>query len=148
VQTLNFELQYRSSDEKPAELVQVCWLEVTGTTNKSLKEGKYKIKFEVSKKTDAYGWDGCPVFMMAKLGKKGRYRWSKIDLSKVGTDKSPVTSDFDIDVKGTEDNKLYFGLYEVWTGKWKGGLQIHQAIVEEVKPWDLVRINQSHTILF
>jgi hypothetical protein len=39
-------------------------------------------------------------------------------------------------------------LYEVWTGKWKGGLQIHQAIVEEVKPWDLVRINQSHTILF
>ncbi|XP_034887828.1 protein PHLOEM PROTEIN 2-LIKE A9 [Populus alba] len=122
-----------SSDEIPAELVQVCWLELTGTTKDPLKEGKYKIKFEVSMKSDAFGWSGCPVFMMAKLGKKGRYRWSKVDLSDVSKDKKSVTSDFVIDVsKETDDTKLYFGLYEVWTGKWKGGLLIHQAIVEKV----------------
>ncbi|KAJ6909200.1 hypothetical protein NC652_020240 [Populus alba x Populus x berolinensis] len=26
---------------------------------------------------------------------------------------------------------IYFGLNEVWTNKWKGGLRIHEAIVQE-----------------
>ena len=134
--TILFELQYRSgNDTPPAELVQVCWLEVTGKAGAgSIAPGKYKIKFEVSKKEDAFGWN-CPVYMIAKSGKKGRYSWKKIDVStEVTTDKKELPPDFEIDVKATDDNTIYFGLYEVWSGKWKGGLKIHGAIVEGPPP--------------
>lgn len=36
-----------------------------------------------------------------------------------------VPSDF-------KDTKLYFGLYEVWRGEWKGGLKVHQATVQKL----------------
>ncbi|CAK7336985.1 unnamed protein product [Dovyalis caffra] len=115
--TILLELQYCSSD-KPAELVQVTWLEITGETKEPLPVGKYEIKFEVSLEQGAFGWNGCPVFMMGKIGKKGRYRWTKINLADLGPDKKLVTSDFQIEVFGeSEDNKLYFGLYEVWSGR-------------------------------
>ncbi|KAK4859887.1 hypothetical protein QYF36_013540 [Acer negundo] len=53
------------STEAPAELKQVCWLEITGSVD--VKPGnKYTIEFQVSMKPDAFGWSGCPVFMMAK----------------------------------------------------------------------------------
>lgn len=134
--TILFELQYRSEDNTPpAELVQVCWFEVTGKTGAGpITKGKYKIKFEVSKKQDAFGWNS-PVYMIAKSGKKGRYSWKKIDVStEVTTDKKELPQDFEIDVKESDDNTIYFGLYEVWSGKWKGGLVIHGAIVQEVPP--------------
>ncbi|KAJ6748191.1 hypothetical protein OIU79_029336 [Salix purpurea] len=74
-----------------------------------------------------------PIFMMAKVGKRGRYKWRKIKLPQT-SDSSPATTDpFQIEVDETrEDNKLYFGLYEVWNGKWKGGLLIHEATVRPV----------------
>ncbi|KAK1556909.1 hypothetical protein Q3G72_014410 [Acer saccharum] len=80
--------------ETAAELKQVCWLEITGSVD--VKAGnRYTIEFLVSMKPDAFGWSGCPVFMMAK-----------------------------------DSNKLFFGLYEVWSGKWKGGLLIHNATIK------------------
>ncbi|KAJ6688552.1 hypothetical protein OIU74_017124 [Salix koriyanagi] len=128
--------QSSRDDTLPAELVQVCWFEVTGRTGVvCITPGKYKIKFEVSKKQDAFGWNS-PVYMIAKSGKKGRYSWKKIDVStEVTTEKKELPQDFEIEVKAdTDDNTIYFGLYEVWSGKWKGGLKIHGATVEGPQP--------------
>ena len=44
--------------------------------------------------------------------------------------KSQTTSRSDENAKNNEET-LYFGLNEVWTNKWKGGLRIHEAIVQE-----------------
>ncbi|KAF5729194.1 protein PHLOEM PROTEIN 2-LIKE A9-like [Tripterygium wilfordii] len=121
------------------ELVQVCWLEVTGST--TVEAGKkYQVSFTVSLKPDAFGWNGCPVFMMAKVGRKGKYSWKKIKaLEKADFGSNSIQiPDHDgnklvIEVEPTaEDRQLYFGLYEVWSGKWKGGLEIHNAIVRIV----------------
>ena len=45
--------------------------------------------------------------------------------------KSQTTSRSDENAKNNEET-LYFGLNEVWTNKWKGGLRIHEAIVQEI----------------
>lgn len=74
---------------------------------------------------------------MAKLGRRGRYKWTKVTFKDQPNNqrfKAPA-EDFVIKVPpGTdEDRKLYFGLYEVWSGKWKGGLEIYKAELNEVK---------------
>ncbi|KAG5234391.1 hypothetical protein OIU77_000200 [Salix suchowensis] len=118
---------------QPAELLKVCWLEVTGTTKESLPKGKYEIKFNLQVKPGAFGLSDSPIFMMAKVGKRGRYKWRKIKLPQTSDSSSATTDPFQIEVdEAREDNKLYFGLYEVWNGKWKGGLLIHGATVEQV----------------
>ncbi|KAB5532319.1 hypothetical protein DKX38_018989 [Salix brachista] len=105
-----------------------------GTTTESLPKGKYEIRFNLQVKPGAFGLSDSPIFMMAKVGKRGRYKWRKIKLPQTSSDSSPATTDpFQIEVdEAREDNKLYFGLYEVWNGKWKGGLLIHGATVEQV----------------
>ncbi|KAJ6986716.1 hypothetical protein NC653_020066 [Populus alba x Populus x berolinensis] len=45
--------------------------------------------------------------------------------------KSQTTSRSDENAKNNNEETLYFGLNEVWTNKWKGGLRIHEAIVQE-----------------
>ncbi|KAF3450038.1 hypothetical protein FNV43_RR06117 [Rhamnella rubrinervis] len=103
----------------PADLIQVSWLEVTGTTD-PLDVGKYEVGFRVTIKVDAFGWKNCQVFLMAKVGKKGRYNWKKVSLEGLNNKEIPEDK-FQIDVKPENDDKqLYFGLYEVWSGKWKG----------------------------
>ncbi|KAF2286845.1 hypothetical protein GH714_031992 [Hevea brasiliensis] len=66
-----------------AELLQVCWLEVTASINDQeiVKGRTYEIRFHVEMKEEAFGWTGCPVFMMAKIGKNGKYKWKRINLS-------------------------------------------------------------------
>lgn len=96
---------------------------------------KYQIGFKISLKADAFGWSGSPVFMMAKLGKKGRYTWRKMrPLDQLGNNEAEIPEDkLEISVGQLDDKQLYFGLYEVWNGKWKGGLLIHHAFIREVK---------------
>jgi hypothetical protein len=130
----------------PAELKMVSWLEVTGSFDK-IEPGKtYRIGFKISFKPDATGWDKAPVFMSAKIGKKGKTVWKRIKsvsqnfgILKGGSEpvNIPDESDglFEILVSPTalnQDTKLQFGLYEVWTGRWKTGLLIHEAFVQEV----------------
>ncbi|KAJ9168459.1 hypothetical protein P3X46_019980 [Hevea brasiliensis] len=122
--------------EEAAELIQVCWLEVTASVkDKQIEKGKsFEIIFEIQMKDDNFGWNGCPVFMMAKAGKKGKYRWEKINLANIATEPNKTKPEIrmSIDVKDdSHENTLYFGLYEVWTGRWKGGLVIYKA---EVRP--------------
>ncbi|CAK9311638.1 unnamed protein product [Citrullus colocynthis] len=133
-----------------AELKQVCWLEVTGSTEKELVPGKqYEVRFVVSLRPDAFGWDDCSVYIMAKIGKKGSFSYKKISLAGKPTDLTKFTIPNDDDKLTIEvadpkepkpsendDLELYFGLYEVWTNRWKGGLRIHHAFVEGVHSTD------------
>lgn len=124
----------------------VSWLEVTGSFEK-IESGKtYRIGFKISFKPEAAGWDEAPVFMSAKIGKKGKTVWKRIksvnqNFGKLKGGSEPINipdeSDgrFEISVSPASlnpDTMLQFGLYEVWTGRWKTGLLIHEAFVHEV----------------
>ncbi|KAI4296956.1 hypothetical protein L6164_036872 [Bauhinia variegata] len=80
----------------PAGLIQVCWLEVSGSI-------------------------------------QGNYQYEEASLNQTGKLTIPMKpSGLEIDVPiDAADPTLYFGLYEVWSGKWKGGLEIHKATVRQ-----------------
>ncbi|CAD5192812.1 unnamed protein product [Musa acuminata subsp. malaccensis] len=121
-------------------LHQVSWLEVSGvfdksvldTVNAGLDTSKtYSLKFRVKMKADAFGWSGCPVYLMVKDGDTKKFKWKKVDLSRLtaGTEvyipESPDKHTF-----RPPADKLTFGLFEIWRGRWKGGLEILQVIIE------------------
>ncbi|KAJ8627690.1 hypothetical protein MRB53_020997 [Persea americana] len=124
------------SDEGSAELLQVCWLEVSGwlELSKLARDTTYKVNFKVSMKPDAFGWSGSPVYLMAKVG-GNKFIWKSANISgkQPGVEFS-IPEDLKFTVKGadvTGDAKLNFGLYEIWRGRWKGGLVIHEV---EISP--------------
>ncbi|MED6201485.1 hypothetical protein PIB30_095524 [Stylosanthes scabra] len=117
-----------------AELIQVSWLEVSGVV-KGLQKGKtYSVEFEVNVKADGFGWDGTQVLVMAKPGKSGKYQFKEAKLSSgegiVTVPRDSLQVKFPQNVDSEADLNLYFGLYEVWSGKWKGGLEIIRAHVK------------------
>jgi hypothetical protein len=124
-----------------AEMLEVCWLDVTGSMT-ATKGKAYEISFILSmNEENSFGWED-PVYVMARIGEEGEYKREKIDLSKLGLkeDEFPAKKcrvEFRSD-ENAENNKktLYFGLYEVWTNNWKGGLRIHEAIVRELTAED------------
>ncbi|KAG6737115.1 hypothetical protein POTOM_059890 [Populus tomentosa] len=145
-------------DGLPVELLEVCWLDVSGEMR--VTKGKaYEVSFKLSMNTEhSFGWE-VPVTVMARIGKKGKYERKEIDLSKLSKEEKEFPPDkcriefkseekseskeeprekkSQTNKKGIENAKndeetLYFGLYEVWTNKWKGGLRIHEAIVQEI----------------
>uniref|UniRef100_A0A6M2EZX2 Protein PHLOEM PROTEIN 2-LIKE A9-like n=1 Tax=Populus davidiana TaxID=266767 RepID=A0A6M2EZX2_9ROSI len=123
-------------DGRPVELLEVCWLDVSGEMR--VTKGKaYEVSFKLSMNTEhSFGWE-VPVTVMARIGKKGKYERKEIDLSKLSEEKEFPPDKCRIEFKSDENAKndeetLYFGLYEVWTNKWKGGLRIHEAIVQEI----------------
>ncbi|KAF5197035.1 Phloem protein 2-like a9 [Thalictrum thalictroides] len=132
--------RYWSIPEKnvnePAELKQVCWLEVTASVPLArLVPGiKYNVSFDVRLKPDAFGWNEIPIHIMAKIGKKGKYKWKSyiLGIAKIPPSKIQLILDEPLQVtsaqKDSGDN-LYVGLYEVWRGRWKGGLLIDEARV-------------------
>ncbi|KAK4710673.1 hypothetical protein R3W88_005186 [Solanum pinnatisectum] len=110
-----------------AELMQVNWLEVTGCIDNIniAKKTSYNIEFTMSLMTDAFGWSGSPVYLMAKWG--DNTQWRKVNLTtdinvnnKMKSKAITITKG-----KGNNTDKIYFGLYEVWNKKWKRGLKIH-----------------------
>ncbi|KAJ0016656.1 hypothetical protein Pint_09606 [Pistacia integerrima] len=142
--SLIIEVQYiylldQDSDLSPAELKRVCWLQVTGKTK--VKRGKsYEIEFNITLKADGFGWNGLPLFLMAKIGAKGKSIWKKIKPLEQTTDNKTIDipkpdEKFIVkipDNKGDEEQDLFFGFYEIWSNKWKGGLLINYATVNEV----------------
>uniref|UniRef100_A0A2P2JPJ5 Protein PHLOEM PROTEIN 2-LIKE A9-like n=1 Tax=Rhizophora mucronata TaxID=61149 RepID=A0A2P2JPJ5_RHIMU len=124
--------------DAPAELVQVSWLEVTATTPPLTAGSSYEISFEVTTRQGAFGWNGCPLYIMAKVGKAGRYTRKKISLPSPDATKTttvPPENSFTVQVpagRQGDASRIHFGLYEVWTGRWKGGLQIHEARVKKL----------------
>ncbi|GAU50534.1 hypothetical protein TSUD_135670 [Trifolium subterraneum] len=69
---------------------------------------------------------------MAKIGKKGSYSYKPVKLN-CGRATIPSGDELEITVgdqeNGEKEADLHFGLYEVWSGKWKGGLIIKKAEV-------------------
>jgi hypothetical protein len=84
---------------------------------------------------DTFGWQEAPAFMMAKVGKKGIAKWARINLADVQVDHEMEVPfgklRFEVS-KNAQDTTLYFGFYELWCGGWKGGLRIHEAVVEKM----------------
>jgi hypothetical protein len=124
-------------DDGPAELLEVCWLDVSGEM--PVTKGKtYEVSFMLSMNTkNSFGWDD-PVTVMARIGKEGKYQRKEIKLLDLSGEVKEFPPDkCRIEFKSDENAKndketLYFGLYEMWTNKWKGGLRIHEAIVQEI----------------
>lgn len=120
----------------PAELVQVSWLEVTGWCDKVTRGTTYEVKFELKLTPDACGFNELPLYFMVKSGSKNL--WKKIHLTKdaiVGPDETySVPNNLVIKITDSvnEDSKLCFGIYEVWSGKWKGGLIIKKVIIQKM----------------
>ncbi|XP_027088109.1 protein PHLOEM PROTEIN 2-LIKE A9-like [Coffea eugenioides] len=119
-----------NGDDKPAELLQVCWLEVTGSVEINPQK-RYEVSFRLSLTPDAFGWGSSLLYIMVKRGNSGKFAWKKVSLANKGTDVFHIIGELAQDVFPT-DEKLYFGLYEVWSGKWKGGLKIHDVTVKEI----------------
>ncbi|XP_062162761.1 protein PHLOEM PROTEIN 2-LIKE A9-like isoform X3 [Alnus glutinosa] len=118
-------------EEDLAELIQVSWLEITGSYELELKK-TYEVGFKVSYTPEAFGWNGCPVYVMAKFGKKGKYIWKRAKLTDKAEKMPFEISEQALRITSDTENTLYFGLYEVWSGKWKGGLKIHEAFIKKV----------------
>ncbi|KAK7327722.1 hypothetical protein VNO77_21810 [Canavalia gladiata] len=126
---------WKIPEDGAAELIQVSWLEVSSIVSIK-KAGKYRIKFHVNVKEDGFGWNGTDVLVMAKVGKMGKYVYKVANLSRDhGPLEIPLDEPLDIEVKNANEatpKDLHFGLYEVWSGKWKGGLEIIDAEVSSV----------------
>ncbi|KAJ8758673.1 hypothetical protein K2173_000394 [Erythroxylum novogranatense] len=120
---------WRFLGDKEVELVQVSWVEVKARINK-LKRGKYQISFLLSLNNGAFGWRDCPLYIMAKVG-TGKFIRHKIELPEPGKERKLLPPEFVVEVKN-DNESLNFGLYEVWSGKWKGGLVIHEAEVSRI----------------
>jgi Phloem protein 2 len=130
-----FELIY--FNRKIALLKEVSWLEVNGSLDmKYLDPGvKYKLEFVVYLKPDAFGWKDTPAYIMVKPGRQSKYIWKNADLTRMGdSNVIPSTSplEFTVPLDHAADDKLNFGLFEIWKGSWKGGLVIQNVIISKV----------------
>uniref|UniRef100_A0A5B7C889 Putative SNARE family protein n=1 Tax=Davidia involucrata TaxID=16924 RepID=A0A5B7C889_DAVIN len=124
--------------DEPAKLLDVCWIEICGSIDiKKLNPGKkYQIGFKVSLTNGARGWSPDSVVrIIAKIGKKGKFNWRTLNLE--GYERKKI---FDIPDNlliyiprnaSFSEEKLHFGLYEIWGGNWKSGLKIYHAFIKE-----------------
>ncbi|KAJ4773337.1 Phloem protein 2 [Rhynchospora pubera] len=124
-------------DRRIAELIQVCWLEVNGSVemNKLQPNTRYKLEFKIKLKPDAFGWNDSPVYIMAMPGKGTKCIWASADLSKIrkGDQTSSIPSRLEFTTpSGVADDKISFGLFEIWKGRWKGGLVIEEVVISKV----------------
>lgn len=117
----------------PAELHQVSWLEVTGSVDGINTTKGYEVGFSVSLNPDAFGWGSYPVCVMVKRGKEGKIAWTKAPINPNQRGQFEIKGRLmkSDGMEDSKDRKLYFGLYEVWSGKWKGGLKIYNAHIKE-----------------
>ncbi|XP_015891194.3 protein PHLOEM PROTEIN 2-LIKE A9-like [Ziziphus jujuba] len=127
----------RTSTTGPAELKQVCWLEVNGKTKQGEPPaaGNYEVGFKIALKDDAFGWSNCHVLLVAKVGKRGKYAWRKVPLNKdeQQANGGSLQKNIRLEIKPSdEDRQIYFGMYEVWSARWKGGLLIYEARIKRL----------------
>ncbi|XVF62090.1 hypothetical protein PTKIN_Ptkin08bG0189500 [Pterospermum kingtungense] len=131
--------QSNGNVEEVAELLGVWWFEVSGSV--MLKPSIcYQITFKLSFEEDAKGWSEAPIFLKARVGGKGRYLWKRLkelenelELPRIPTE---IPSNDDPFVIGPlpedlPDKRLEIALYEIWSGRWKSGLNLHELIVKE-----------------
>ncbi|XP_068657687.1 protein PHLOEM PROTEIN 2-LIKE A9-like [Aristolochia californica] len=128
-----------SKNKDVVELLQVCWLQVSGKIpfdKFKNKAGTYKVQFEVKLKPDAFGWSASPVYFLTKVGDKP-YRWFKCSIPNKEKDGNqfpiPEKCEFTIGESETYGKgEVIFGMYEIWRGKWKGGLDICEVHIKKI----------------
>ncbi|KAL2467451.1 Protein PHLOEM PROTEIN 2-LIKE A9 [Abeliophyllum distichum] len=116
--------------DMPAELLQVSWLEVSCSVDETNPQKNYEVGFSVSLKVDAFGWNKYPFYIMMKRGNERQFSSKKVLFNGNGNQEFEISGKL-MKAADSTDTKIYFGLYEVWSGKWKGGLKIHHAFVRE-----------------
>ncbi|ONK65795.1 uncharacterized protein A4U43_C06F1050 [Asparagus officinalis] len=121
--------------DQPVELLQVSWLEVTGSlgVDQLPKGQELMFKFNVRLKSDAFGWKNAPVYLSAGFGRA--CSWKKYDLSLLKKEtivEVPQYPRVKVPTNPAPGDKIHFGMYEIWTGTWKGGLFIHDVVIEAV----------------
>ncbi|MED6136665.1 hypothetical protein PIB30_057974 [Stylosanthes scabra] len=124
-------------------LVQVNWLEVTGKLNirRRFKRGdddsvkRYEIFYVVSFNEDAYGWHSAPIKFAVKAGEKAltgisvkyleEYRKSSVhgggEWHEIPGGQFSVSEDAEY---------VEFGMYEVESAWWKGGMHLAGVIIK------------------
>nr|GMD30286.1 protein PHLOEM PROTEIN 2-LIKE A9-like [Ipomoea batatas] len=129
----NLKLESSGKEVVARAVSNVIWLEVTGEKEVDPKK-KYEVKFKVSlnKETSSTEWENIPLYVMARRGKKRDYCWKKFVLTTVTEREIGLVIDKVASSDDDEDKKLYFGLYDIWSGKLKKGLVIHHAWVREI----------------
>ncbi|PKA56060.1 Phloem protein 2-like A9 [Apostasia shenzhenica] len=131
-----------SEEEGPAHLLQVSWLEVTGklSLDRLKKNREYTVKFKVELSPDHFGWEESPVYFMVRVGGEDRV-WRKAYIgaharSRPGEEFEVPATDrplkFEVPAMLGTGEKLEFGMYEIWRGRWKGGLVIREVIIQPV----------------
>ncbi|GFP84186.1 protein phloem protein 2-like a9 [Phtheirospermum japonicum] len=121
------------NDNSSLELNQVYWLEVTTCVDETDPKKTYEVGFDVSLSADAFGWGDAPLYLMVRRGKDGKFVWKKHLLTIPNHNKEEHREIIGRSSSGQhEDPKLHLGLFEVWSGKWKGGLKINHAFVREL----------------
>ncbi|KAM0948668.1 putative phloem protein [Dioscorea sansibarensis] len=121
--------------EDGMELVQVCYLEVTGTLD--LQEcplapnTTYKLFYIIKFKIDAFGWEDCPVslHLVTPNGRKNKKVDNFEDQRKKGEEWLRVSGG-EFTVGETSQGKLSFGIHETETPFWKGGVILHGVLIQ------------------
>ncbi|GLU22625.1 hypothetical protein SLE2022_386870 [Rubroshorea leprosula] len=124
----------------PAELLQVWWFELSGSVP-VIPGKKYRISFKLGFNPNSVGWKAHPTFLMAKIGKSGQYVWKSLKeverMPRGPIDLPGHCNPCEIEVPPSAlDTTLYFGIYEIWSGREKRGLLVYSASVKEVKTDD------------
>ncbi|GKU92633.1 hypothetical protein SLEP1_g6340 [Rubroshorea leprosula] len=98
----------------PAELLKVTWFQLSGSVP-VIPGKKYRISFKLGFNPNSFGWKAHPTFLMAKIGKSGRYVWKSLK----GVERMPGgpidlpdhCNPFEIEVPPSAlDTTLYFGI--------------------------------------
>ncbi|KAG0494592.1 hypothetical protein HPP92_005586 [Vanilla planifolia] len=123
--------------EIAAELIQVNWIEVTGSVNLEkfhLDSSKtYEIVYLVRFKVDAFGWHSSPITFEVTTsdGKKNR-RTENLEHHKKDGDQwlEIQGGEFTVDSSNLK-GKIAFSMKEVRTDWWKGGIVLEGV---KIKP--------------
>lgn len=112
----------------------MCWLEVNGSysLNSLIPNTDYALQFKLKLNPDAFGWNENPIYIMTKIGKNGKPNWTSVNLSQNSygvTFLAPKDQNALKFRSKNGDEELKFGLYEVWSGRWKGGLVIEEVVI-------------------
>ncbi|XP_039127752.1 protein PHLOEM PROTEIN 2-LIKE A9-like [Dioscorea cayenensis subsp. rotundata] len=125
--------------EDGMELVQVCYLEVTGTLDLDKQEqlsagNTYELFYIIKFKIDAFGWQDCPVLLhlVTPNGDKIKKSVNFEDYRKKGEGWYPVLGG-EFTVGSPLKGKISFGIHETETPFWKGGIILHGVLIQPKK---------------
>ncbi|KAJ0980801.1 hypothetical protein J5N97_009056 [Dioscorea zingiberensis] len=126
-------------DGDAAELVQVNDLEVKGRIDLEHKERffspekTYEIFYIIKFKSDAFGWDACPISLelTAPNGQKIKRSEHFERYTKKSSEDWHHVSGGEFNIRSELKGRVEFGMYEIQTSYWKGGMILYGV---QIKP--------------